>query len=115
MRFLKNINIIKNWGRPVSQETFAQILELTDQMLNSAKEAQWDDLFSLEKHRDGLIKKYFVDTLLKDEMLADSVRQVLKKDQQIQNEVRQERDRLAQELKKVTQGKNAVKSYATVG
>ena len=99
----------------MSQETFAQILELTDQMLNSAKEAQWDDLFSLEKHRDGLIKKYFVDTLLKDEMLADSVRQVLKKDQQIQNEVRQERDRLAQELKKVTQGKNAVKSYATVG
>jgi DNA-binding PadR family transcriptional regulator len=84
-------------------------------MLNSAKEAQWDELFSLEKHRDGLIKKYFVDTLLKDETLAESVRQVLKKDQQIQNKVRQERNRLAQELKKVTQGKNAVKSYADAG
>jgi len=96
----------------VSQETFNQILELTDQMLNSAKGARWDDLFTLEKNRDGLIKKYFVDTLLKDEGLADAVRQVLNKDQQIQNAVRQERDRLAQELKRVTQGKNAVKSYA---
>jgi len=99
----------------VNQETFNQILELTDQMLNSAKEEQWDDLFTLEKTRDGLIKKYFVDSLLKDENLADAVRQVLSKDQQIQNEVRQERDRLAQELKKVTQGKNAVKSYANAG
>ncbi len=99
----------------MNQETFNQILELTDQMLNSAKEEQWDDLFTLEKTRDGLIKKYFVDSLLKDENLADAVRQVLSKDQQIQNEVRQERDRLAQELKKVTQGKNAVKSYANAG
>ncbi len=99
----------------MNQETFNQILELTDQMLNSAKEEQWDDLLTLEKTRDGLIKKYFVDSLLKDENLADAVRQVLSKDQQIQNEVRQERDRLAQELKKVTQGKNAVKSYANAG
>ncbi len=115
MRFLKNISIVRNWGRFVTQDSFAQILELTDQMLNSAKEAQWENLFSLEKHRDGLIKKYFVDTLLKDEALAESVRQVLKKDQQIQNEVRQERERLAQELKQVTHGKNAVKSYANAG
>jgi len=95
----------------LTQETFGHILEVTDKMLDSASNEQWDELFSLEKQRDALIKKYFVNIALKDEGLAGAIRQVLDKDLEIQKRVRQERDRLGQELKKVSHGKNAVQSY----
>ena len=115
MQFPRNINIVNSLGSLVNQTTFNEIVQLTDQMLNSAKDAQWDDLFSQEKRRDALIKKYFIDATLNDETLAESIRQVLDKDQEIQSQVRLERNRIAQELKKVTQGKNAIQSYANVG
>jgi len=99
----------------VSQATFNHILEVTDKMLGSASNDQWDELFLLEKQRDALIKKYFINIALKDEGLAEAIRQVLSKDLEIQSKVKQERDRLGQTLKKVAHGKNALQSYANVG
>jgi hypothetical protein len=99
----------------VTQETFNHILDVTDKMLGSASNDQWDELFSLEKQRDALIKKYFINITLKDEGLAEAIRRVLDKDLEIQNKVRVERERLGQELKKVSHGKNAMQSYANVG
>lgn len=99
----------------MTQATINHILEVTDKMLGSASNEQWDELFSLEKQRDALIKKYFINITLKDEGLAEVIRRVLDKDLEIQNKVRLERDRLGQELKKVAHGKNAVLSYANVG
>ncbi len=99
----------------MTQETFNHILDVTDKMLGSASNDQWDELFSLEKQRDALIKKYFINITLKDEGLAEAIRRVLDKDLEIQNKVRVERERLGQELKKVSHGKNAMQSYANVG
>lgn len=99
----------------MTQATFNHILEVTDKMLGSASNDQWDELFSLEKQRDALIKKYFINIALKDEGLAEAIRQVLSKDLEIQVKVKQERDRLGQSLQKMTHGKNAVQSYANVG
>lgn len=96
----------------MTQETFNHILDVTDKMLGSASNDQWDELFSLEKQRDALIKKYFINIVLKDEGLAEAIHLVLAKDLEIQNKVRLERDRLGQVLKKVAHGKNAVQSYA---
>ena len=99
----------------MTQETLNHILDVTDKMLGSASNEQWDELFSLEKQRDALIKKYFINVALKDEGLAEAIHRVLDTDLEIQKRVRQERDRLGQELKKVSHGKNAVQSYAEVG
>ncbi len=99
----------------MTQQTFNHILEVTDKMLGSANNDQWDELFSLEKQRDVLIKKYFVNIALKDEGLAEAIRQVLSKDLEIQSKVKQERERLGQSLQKMAHGKNAVQSYANVG
>jgi hypothetical protein len=115
MRYLKNINIINGWVKQVTQATFNHILEVTDKMLGSASNGQWDELFLLEKQRDALIKKYFINIALKDEGLAGAIRQVLSKDLEIQSKVKQERERLGQSLQKMAHGKNAVQSYANVG
>jgi len=91
--------------------TFNPIIEATKQMLDHANEAQWDELVSLEKNRDLLIKKYFSAPKSNDKELANAIRQVLKLDSQIKHQALKERDQTGQAIKKLGQGKSAVQSY----
>lgn len=95
-------------------EDWRRILEHTHNMKKLAQDGCWPELVALEAERGGLLRQFFSSPKQLGEMqaLADDIREILEIDQFVIEAGRQERNRLAQTLVKLTQSRQAQQAYA---
>lgn len=94
------------------QLELGRLLELTDLMLENARSEKWDVVIEIQPQRDRLIAEFFSRQLsIEENALGESIRHILDADQEIMVLGREHRDSLKQEIKKMSQGKSAVKAY----
>ncbi|MCF6203163.1 MAG: flagellar protein FliT [Methylococcaceae bacterium] len=91
----------------------ASIKECSEEMLQMAMSEQWDSIESKQEERDNLLTTFFSQELvLESEFIAKNINALLNIDSQIVNLVRNYKNELQSELKKIVHGKNAVKAYS---
>jgi hypothetical protein len=90
------------------------IKECSEEMLQMALSEQWDGIENKQEERDNLLTAFFSQELaLESEFIAKNINAVLNIDSQIVNLVRNYKNELQSELKKIVHGKNAVKAYSS--
>ena len=95
-------------------QELAFIKECSEEILQMALSEQWESIENKQEERDNLLTTFFSQELvLESEFIAKNINAVLNIDSQIVNLVRNYKNELQSELKKIVNGKNAVKAYST--
>lgn len=95
-------------------QELASIKECSEEILQMALSEQWESIENKQEERDNLLTTFFSQELvLESEFIAKNINAVLNIDSQIVNLVRNYKNELQSELKKIVNGKNAVKAYST--
>ncbi len=91
----------------------ASIKECSAEILQMALSKQWESVEDKQEERDSLLTAFFSqELLLESEFIAKNINVVLNIDSQIVNLVRNYKNELQSELKKMAHGRNAVKAYS---
>ncbi len=91
----------------------ASIKECSEEILQMALSEEWGSIENKQKERDSLLTAFFSqDLVLESDLIAKNINAVLNIDNQIVNLVRNFKNELQSELKKIVHGKNAVKAYS---
>lgn len=89
-----------------------RIMELSSLMLDGAKKLQWDAVIELHQVREPLLREFFAGALgIEQNVIADSIQQILVIDQEILELGRIEKSQVKSQLKNIANGKTAVKAY----
>lgn len=93
----------------------AEIIDLTDKMLGYANDENWDLVDVLQSQRDKEIADLFSSSVLIDaDYLAEQIRYILEVDKEIMALGRLYKDDLQDQLRKIQQGKSAIKAYSAL-
>ena len=94
---------------------FQPLLNLTEVMLQKAKDGLWDDVMALEAERDSLIRLFFSEPVPQDDAgsVAEGIHTILAIDKEIMELGAVKRFDLLQTLQEMGQGKKAVKAYTS--
>jgi hypothetical protein len=99
--------------RTRQQTAWLEIMSHSDQLLQSAKRQDWETLDQLHTRREHLLDQFFREALIED--LIPTVQQDIKIIRQQDNEivamVKENRDQLGAESKRLQLMKNRVKEY----
>lgn len=92
---------------------WAQLLSLSEHMLDAAKSSDWDSLSALEQQRQPVMQAYFTDVTptLPPELVADRIHVLQSVEQQILDHCLKARGKIAKSLKGFRRGKQAGKAY----
>lgn len=97
------------------QLTLGRMIELSDLMLQAAQNQDWEAVMQMQKLRDEFIYSFFEQKLLIDSTrLADDISYILSADKDIESLAKDESHQLQRQLKKLAQGKTAVKAYSNI-
>ena len=93
------------------------ILHASQNLLDAAQSANWDDLSDLASERDVLIRAYFSKPITVDNALQirDKITQLLAMDDQVLGLARKEQGNLLPALKAFSRNKAAIGTYQQVG
>ena len=99
---------------PVDDAHWAQLLALSENMLDAAKSADWESLSELELKRQPVMQAYFTDVTprLAPELVADRIHILQAVEQQILEHCLKARGEIAKSLKGFHRGKQAGRAYA---
>lgn len=99
----------------IQQNKLAEIIDLTDKMLGYANDENWDLVDDLQSQRDKEIADLFSSSVLIDaDYLAEQIRYILEVDKEIMALGRLYKDDLQDQLRKIQQGKSAIKAYSSM-
>ena len=94
------------------QLELGRLLALTDLMSENARNGKWEVVIEIQPQRDRLIAEFFSGVLsIEENVLRESIRHILDADQAIMALGNEHRNSLKHEIKKMSQGKSAVKAY----
>jgi len=93
---------------------WAQLLAMSENMLDAAKSSDWELLTDLEQQRQPVMQAYFTDVTpsLPPELVADRIHVLQAVEQQILDHCLKARGEIAKNLKGFRRGKKAGKAYA---
>jgi len=95
------------------EKVLQDIITYTDSMLGNARSEHWDEVISIQQQRDALIAVFFKDTgTMPEAVIAEKINYILCADQEVISLGEQCRSALHADLKRLTQGRNAVKAYS---
>lgn len=95
---------------------FQKIISLSDKMLESARQHNWEDVTEIEMERKALMTEFFSNPLaLQKGRLANGIRMILEKDREIVRLGSVKREELRDALAKHQRGKDAVEAYSAAG
>ncbi|MCL7419403.1 MAG: flagellar protein FliT [Methylobacter sp.] len=99
----------------IQQNKLAEIIDFTDKMLGYANAGDWESVDALQRIRDGVITDLFSDSVIVEaDFLAEQIRHILKVDKEIMALGWLYRNDLQEQLRKIQQGKSAVKAYSAL-
>ena len=92
------------------------ILSISEDMLKSAQINDWGSVTVLESQRSAMIIEYFAVPVATEELhaVAHNINKVLVIDKILIELGNQEREQLRENIKKVTQGRHALKVYSAI-
>lgn len=94
------------------QLELGRVLELTDLMVQGAKQQQWESVTELQGMRDRLIHEFFAEKCeLEVRSIAEGIQYIIDSDKQLAALAEAERNALQAQIHKMQRGKNAVKAY----
>ena len=93
--------------------TFGLILDLSEHMLEQAREGNWHTVQAIEAKRRVLIQEYFSYPPVHSDaaMLSQQIRTVLELDDQVNALCRENRNDLAESLEEMSRGRQATQAY----
>lgn len=96
------------------QLDFSRILELSDLMFKGAEDEQWDSVTQLQLLREELIHSFFDDDMEMDnQSVSLGIKYMLDCDKKLAKLAKKEKSSINAQIKKMKQGKSAVKAYAS--
>jgi len=119
---LKNVaepvikNVSDNTRAIPREEQLPMILGISLEMLNKAKNNDWEAVIELESQRNALIADFFTTTISTDDghTVAYHIDKVLEIDRQLIELGSNERDKMRENLQKLSNGRHALKVYSAV-
>jgi len=93
---------------------WAQLLALSEHMLDAAKSSDWEALTDLEQQRQPVMQAYFTDVAptLPPKLIADRIHVLQAVEQQILDHCMKARGEIAKSLKGFRRGKIAGQAYS---
>lgn len=89
-----------------------KIIDLSEKMLEKARQEHWDEVSEIEIQRKKLIKTFFENPVqVKSGKLVDGIRAILEKDREIVKLGAARRQEVRGALRKLNQGKTAIDVY----
>lgn len=105
---------MKNMDRSEPNNDIHTIIDLSDKMLQKARQQDWEDVTSIENQRKQLISGFFSKPVhIRNGKIADCIRAILEKDREIVKLGAARRKELRGALHRVNRGKEAVTAYKT--
>lgn len=94
-------------------QQWTAILKLTHQMLDAAKDQEWDNLVDMEASRRQLIADFFTVTAAPEEVcdITEGTHEILGIDKQIMTLSRQQRDLIGSALSDIKKQHDVKKAY----
>jgi hypothetical protein len=91
------------------------ILNLTQLMLQNAKQERWEGVMDTQQQRDALMTDFFNDSKsLANDYLAEHIREIMTLDKETMSLGMQSHKSMQDELNKISKGRKAVHAYKQV-
>ena len=95
------------------EKALQKIVIFTQNMLQSAVDENWHDVFQKYDQRQSLIIEFFNGSIIMAEkIVAENINYIMSVDQQLMSIVQKSRDAMLAERKTISVGKSAVAAYA---
>ena len=95
-------------------QELTDIKECSEEMLGMALSEQWSRVGEKQEERDNLLTTFFSQELsLESEFIAQNIKAVQNIDSRVMKLVRDYKNELQAELKKLARGKSAIKAYSS--
>ena len=106
--------LVKDICSSKREEQLRAVIELSQLMLQTAQQKNWDDLRQLERNRQELFKSFFSQAASEAEAvwIGQGIEQILSINQKMIQIIGQEQTQLMDNMKTISNGRQAVKAYS---